>query len=209
MLAAASRLDALLAAIQPSPSSEFRRLTIAHYICGVIKRCFLPHQVDAGAQFAHWCQPLPVLPALVPPVYFGRRFSWLEAPEHLPCCWHACCRWRPSCLAQCRCGLCCQTATSTSLFSPRQRRAGLLTVAAALQALAQCTGGPQGSCATPGPLSCCEPLSGRRPARMRPSKSGMCRSSRRRCALRQAAPLGAASCCCCMFVCCEASCCTF
>lgn len=45
MLAAASRLDALLAAIQPSPSSEFRRLTIAHYICGVIKRCFLPFQV--------------------------------------------------------------------------------------------------------------------------------------------------------------------
>jgi hypothetical protein len=43
LLAAASRLDALLAAIQPSPSSEFRRLTIAHYICGVIKRCFQQH----------------------------------------------------------------------------------------------------------------------------------------------------------------------
>ncbi|KAI7838796.1 hypothetical protein COHA_007411 [Chlorella ohadii] len=47
-LAASSRLDALLAAIQPSPSSEFRRLTIAHFIVGVIKRCFQPHhQVEA------------------------------------------------------------------------------------------------------------------------------------------------------------------
>ncbi|PSC73275.1 hypothetical protein C2E20_3343 [Micractinium conductrix] len=47
-LAVASRLDALLTAIQPSSLSEFRRLTIAHYICGVIKRCFQPHhQVEA------------------------------------------------------------------------------------------------------------------------------------------------------------------
>lgn len=52
VLAAASRLDALLAAIQPSPSSEFRRLTIAHYICGIIKRCFLPHQVGASTRCA-------------------------------------------------------------------------------------------------------------------------------------------------------------
>lgn len=49
-LAASSRLDALLAAIQPSPSSEFRRLTIAHFIVGVIKRCFQPHhQVRNGS----------------------------------------------------------------------------------------------------------------------------------------------------------------
>ena len=46
ILAAAARLDSLLQAIQPSPASEFRRLTIANYICGVIKRCFQPqHQV--------------------------------------------------------------------------------------------------------------------------------------------------------------------
>ncbi|KAI3432443.1 hypothetical protein D9Q98_003995 [Chlorella vulgaris] len=47
-LAASSRLDGLLEAIRPSPSSEFRRLTIAHYLCGVIKQCFQPnHQVEA------------------------------------------------------------------------------------------------------------------------------------------------------------------
>lgn len=42
-LAASSRLDGLLEAIRPSPSSEFRRLTIAHYLCGVIKQCFQPN----------------------------------------------------------------------------------------------------------------------------------------------------------------------
>lgn len=47
-LAISARLDALLSAIKPSPSSEFRRLTISNYVCSVIRRCFEPHhQVEA------------------------------------------------------------------------------------------------------------------------------------------------------------------
>lgn len=65
VLAAASRLDALLAAIQPSPSSEFRRLTIAHYVCGVIKRCFLPHQVWTGGRTFCSYRSMPEAPACV------------------------------------------------------------------------------------------------------------------------------------------------
>ena len=54
--AASLRTDALLASIAPNPSSEFRRLTIAHYICSMIKRCFQPrHQVGRRAAACRRC----------------------------------------------------------------------------------------------------------------------------------------------------------
>eukprot|EP00887_Chlorella_sp_A99_P006096 scaffold22.g6096.t1 len=43
----AARVEQLLHHLQPSFASEVRRLAVAEYVCGIIRRCFYPRQVEA------------------------------------------------------------------------------------------------------------------------------------------------------------------
>lgn len=53
--AAEQRITALLAALQPNPTSEARRLAIAHYICSIIRGCFQDDvQVRACRSGSSW-----------------------------------------------------------------------------------------------------------------------------------------------------------
>ena len=57
------RVDHLLACIQPNAPSELRRLTIASYVCDLIRRCFAPQR-----QVRPLAACVPICPALhMPP----------------------------------------------------------------------------------------------------------------------------------------------